>query len=272
MVRSEEARAGADAPAFPLPTFLIIGAQKSATRWLRLNLGGHPDVFAAPRELEFFNSGERFKTEGVSWYRAQFEGWAGEPFVGEATPGYMFWRHHPDVMAERIQEVVPDARLIAILRNPVDRAQSALIHHVAFKALPPDTDLLEFVRRTPPERDRLGIVVGGWYGASLEPFQERFGDQLLVLLHDDCDEDPRGVYDRALRHLGAAPNFVPPELERVRFSNRDAAAGGAEGRAARELTLEERREIYEFFAADISKLKRMLGRDLSLWDPDRQSP
>jgi hypothetical protein len=45
--------------ALPLPTFLIIGAQKSATRWLRLNLGLHPAVFAASREIEFFNNRDR---------------------------------------------------------------------------------------------------------------------------------------------------------------------------------------------------------------------
>lgn len=72
----------------PLPTFLIIGAQKSATRWLRLNLGLHPDIFTAGREIEFFNSAKQFD-QGTSWYRQQFEGWDGERFVGEATPGYM---------------------------------------------------------------------------------------------------------------------------------------------------------------------------------------
>src|SRR5690349_3233083 len=117
----------------PIPTFLIIGAQKSATRWLRMNLGEHPDVFAASREIEFFNS-KRFERDGVDWYRAQFDGWSGERIVGDATPGYMFWRHRPDVMAERMHETVPDVRLIAILRNPVDRAHSAVLHHVQMRS------------------------------------------------------------------------------------------------------------------------------------------
>ena len=82
-----------DSHELPLPTFLIIGAQKSATRWLRLNLGLHPDIFSARRELEFFNNGDRVERAGLVSYRAQFEGWSGEPFVGEATPGYMFWHH-----------------------------------------------------------------------------------------------------------------------------------------------------------------------------------
>jgi hypothetical protein len=251
-----------DSHELPLPTFLIIGAQKSATRWLRLNLGLHPDVFSARRELEFFNNGDRVERAGVASYRAQFEGWSGESFVGEATPGYMFWHHGPGVVARRIREAVPDVRLIAILRNPVDRAQSAVVHHVEGGSLPAGAQVLDVVRRMPPERDPLGIVSGGWYAASLEPYQELFGDQLLVVLHDDATDDPRGVYDQALRHVGPAADFVPSELERVRFSYQPLAA------ETQGLTLDERRELYEFFADDIRKLEKMMGRDLSLWDPD----
>ncbi len=251
----------------PLPTFLIIGAQKSATRWLRLNLGLHPAVFAASRELEFFNNGDRYREAGATdWYREQFVGWNGEQIVGEATPGYMFWRHHPEVVAERIQETVPDVRLIATLRNPIDRAQSGMIHHIEDGRLPADSVLVDIVRATPPERDKNGIIAGGWYAASLEPYQERFGDQLLVVLHDDVDDDPRGVYDDALRHVGATPDFVPPEFERVRFTNQQRASTEP-GR--RPLTLDERRELWEYFAADVGKLEQMIGRDLSLWDPNR---
>jgi Sulfotransferase domain len=253
-----------DSRELPLPTFLIIGAQKSATRWLRMNLGMHPDVFSATREIEFFNNGSRFAQQGAAWYREQFDGWSGERYVGEATPGYMFWRHQPRMVAERIREMIPAARLIAILRNPIDRAQSALVHHIEMGALPADAQLLDIVKQTPPERERLGIITGGWYAASLEPFQEIFGDQLLVLLHDDADDDPRGVYDQALRHVGPAADFVPPELERVRFSY--STRPSAE---SRKLTLGERRELYEeFFVDDIRKLEKMIGRDLSLWEPD----
>ena len=254
----------------PLPTFLILGAQKSATRWLRLNLGLHPEIFTAAREIEFFNNREHFERDGIAWYREQFDGWQGEPFIGEATPGYMFWRHGTAVMAERIDSVLPDARLIAILRNPVDRAQSALIHHIEDKVLPPDTDLVDFVRQNPPESERLGIIAGGWYAASLEPFEDRFGDRLLILLHDDADDDPRGVYDGAVRHIGAQPNFSPPELGRVRFSYQQQPAGNSH--TARTLTLDQRRQLHEeFFADDIRKLEEILGRDLSCWDPQNAS-
>ncbi|HTK17261.1 MAG TPA: sulfotransferase domain-containing protein [Acidimicrobiia bacterium] len=251
-------------PLAPLPTFLIIGAQKSATRWLRLNLGLHPDVFAARTELEFFNNGNQFRDGGTAWYREQFEGWNGESIVGEATPGYMFWRHRPAVVAERIEQTVPDVRLLATLRNPIDRAQSAMVHHIELGSLPADSTLVDVVKQTPPDRDRLGIIAGGWYAASLEPYRERFGDHLLILVHDDIDDDPRGAYDAALVHVGAEPDFVPPELERVRFSYQQEPSSEP-GR--RPLTLEQRREIWEYFADDVAKLEKMLARDLSLWEP-----
>jgi hypothetical protein len=249
----------------PLPTFLIIGAQKSATRWLRFNLGLHPDVYAAPNEIEFFNNRDRYNDLGVSWYRSQFEDWAGESIVGEATPGYMFWRHQPTICAERVRSVVPDARLIAILRNPIDRAHSAMLHHIARNALPPDSDLVDIVRRTPADRDPLGLISGGWYAESLEPYRRRFGDQLLVVLHDDVGTDARGVYDGALRHVGARPDWAPSDLGQVRFSYRDRPGAGAN--ETRPLTAEQRRDLYAYFADDISRLAEMLGRDLSIWDP-----
>jgi len=101
-------------PEPPLPSFLIIGAQKSATRWLRYNLGLHPEIFTPRYELKFFNS-PIYHELGVEWYRAQFKGWTGEPIVGEATPSYMIWKHTPGRVARRIRETVPEVRLIAIL-------------------------------------------------------------------------------------------------------------------------------------------------------------
>src|SRR4051812_38372679 len=114
-----------DRPTDPgaFPTFVIIGAQKSATRWLRINLGQHPEIFTAESEIHFWNNGHRVEKLGLDWYREQFEGWNGERIVGEATPGYMFWRHGPETVARRIKDHHPDVKVIAILRNPVDRAQ-----------------------------------------------------------------------------------------------------------------------------------------------------
>ena len=168
------------APRPPLPTFIIIGAQKSATRWLRQNLGKHPDIFTAPRELKYFNHPKRVAELGPDWYRSQFEGWAGEPVIGEATPGYMMLGHRPTDVADRIKATVHDVHLIALLRNPVDRAYSAFVHHKRAGRIHPRAQLLDKVRSCAPDDDWMGIVTGGWYAISLQPFLDLFGDRLLV--------------------------------------------------------------------------------------------
>lgn len=244
----------------PLPTFVIIGAQKSATRWLRSNLGRHRQVFTPPHEPSFFNHEVNYHEKGVRWYRSQFEGWSGEPLLGESTPGYMMWRHRPDLVAARMHEVLPDARILAILRNPIDRAQSAMVHHQKRGRLPTGVRLVDLVLDVAPEEDQLGLVAGGWYAASLQPFLDRFGDQVLLLLHDDLADDAVGVYRRALEHIGAEPDFVPVELEQVRFSNQPKAKPG-------DVTPEERRALWPLFEDDVRQLEQMMSRDLSRWAP-----
>ena len=247
-----------------LPTFVIIGAQKSATRWLRINLGQHPEIFTAQSELHFWNNAHRVKKLGLDWYRDQFEGWNGEPIVGEATPGYMFWRHQPEVVAQRIKDDHPNVRLIAILRNPVDRAQSALMHQIRRKRIPKGTRLVDAVReRGAPETEWFCLVSAGWYAASLAPYVEHFGDQLLVLFHDDVTADPARPYRAALQHVGANADFTPPDLSRVVFSNQ----GGRAGRKNR-LAVDDRVELWEYFRDDVARLEQMFGVDLSRWAPE----
>lgn len=245
------------------PTFVIIGAQKCATRWLRINLGNHPEIFTARSEMHFWNNGHRVEKLGVEWYRDQFEGFNGEPIVGEATPGYMFWRHHPGLVARRIKNHLPDVRLIAILRNPVDRAQSALMHQIRRKRIPAGSRLVDFVRQQgAPETDWFCLISGGWYGASLEGYVEHFGDQLLVLFHDDVAANPVKPFQAALRHVGADPDFTPEDLSRVVFSNQVGRAG-----RKNQLTADDRLELWEYFRDDVAHLERMLGVDLSRWAP-----
>jgi hypothetical protein len=269
----------------PLPTFLIIGAQKSATRWLRSNLGEHPEIYTAPEELHAFVKAE-FAPRTIKRYRKGFANWAGEPYVGESTPGYMMLRHSPERTAARIDGALPDVRLIALLRNPVDRAQSALVHHIARKRLPKDTRLVEFIRTNEADLEEFSLISGGLYAASLEPYLDRFGDRLLVLLHDDLKADAASLYHTALRHIGARDDWLPPNLTEVRFSNQTGASGSdADATAAKAssrrrppagssaamppgLTDADRRELYEYFRDDVAHLGKLIDRDLSGWDPE----
>ncbi len=239
----------------PFPTFLIIGAQKSATRWLRVNLGKHPEIFSASRELEFFN--HHFDRGGI-WYLEQFEGFAGEPHVGEATPGYMMWNERPHVTAARIDGMLPGVKLLAVLRNPIDRAESAFIHHKKYERIAPDLSILDFVHGVDPRQDEKSIISGGWYAASLAPFQARFGDRLEILLNEDVSTTPESVYQQALTFLGADPGFRPDGLGGVLFSNRKPEQ-------RQRLTREERSELKAFFDDDVASLRQMFSADFGSW-------
>jgi hypothetical protein len=70
------------------------------------NLGRHPDVFTVTREVKYFNHPKRVDLLDAEWCRGQFEGWAGEPVTGEATPGYMMLGHRPLEVASRIKATV----------------------------------------------------------------------------------------------------------------------------------------------------------------------
>jgi hypothetical protein len=249
----------------PPPAFLIIGAQKGATRWLRINLGRHPEIFTADEELSFFNS-EDYR-RGLDRYRASFTGWSGEPIVGEATPGYMIWRHDPALVAERIDKSLPGVQLFAVLRDPVDRLYSAFVHHVRRGRLDPDEDLIELVSRTSPEEDRLQLVAGGWYARSLAPYMSRFGDRLTVFLTEEARSKPQEVYRTALGRLGVDDSFAPDGLHEVVFSRRlpKKTRYWRRGDGRRPLSEDEKRELGGYFREDVERLEEMLGRDLSEW-------
>lgn len=116
-----------------LPDFIIIGGMKCATTALYFYLAKHPKVIPAVRkEVHFFDS---HYSKGLDWYRGHFPFYRNyipivssskEFITGEASPNYMIYPHAP----KRIAETLPKAKLIVVLRNPVDRAYSHYKHQV----------------------------------------------------------------------------------------------------------------------------------------------
>jgi len=110
-----------------LPNLLIVGPPKSGTTSIRNILAQHPNVFAYPREIHFFD--ENYE-KGIGWYKKFFENVTGERIITEKTPSYFYDRDVP----KRIKETLPDIKLLFILRNPIDRAYSHYWHNVRLGA------------------------------------------------------------------------------------------------------------------------------------------
>src|SRR5215831_5400325 len=125
------------------PDFIIIGAQKAGTTWLRARLVSQPGLFMFPKEIHFFDVPARY-ARGMEWYLGHFDAAPAGVVVGEKTPDY-FWtngpaHHGPAGIPERMHKSLPDARLIAVLRDPVMRAVSQLNHLIRARVLSPFVD------------------------------------------------------------------------------------------------------------------------------------
>lgn len=247
------------APA-PHPTFVIIGAERAATRWLRFHLDQHPDICAPPLHLDYFGDPERMATLGFRWYRRQFTTFKGEPFVGEASPSYMMWKNQPAQVARRMYKALPDARLIAIVRNPIDRFTSAVRHHIRWGRLPQGQSLYSMILQGGDAFTSVDPIGCSVMFSSLYPFVDRFGDQLQLLFYDDLVADPAAFYRSALSHIGASTDFVPDGLDQRLFSDADAVD-------IEPLTELERQIVYQFFGPDVDLLSDWAGRDLTSWEP-----
>jgi len=216
------------------------------------------------KEVHFFDINY---WRGTDWYRAFFPR-SGDKLPGEATPYYL---SHPAV-PERVQGTIPDARMIALLRNPVDRAYShwnwvhlrGMERRSFRKALAAEEDrlageeerLLEDPTYESRQHRRHGYVTRGLYADQLERWYARFPrEHILVLRSEDYFARPEQVFAQTLDFLGL-PQWKP-EVHPVR----NATTYGPLDPAIR-ADLEER------FAEPNARLARLLGRDL--WAPGRE--
>lgn len=197
-------------------SFLLIGAQKAGTTSLARHLGAHPQIFVpAAKELEFFSVDERY-ARGFDWYRQTYFEEAPEGCVlGEASTHYMMFPSVP----LRIKEHLPDVKLIALLRNPIDRAYS---HHRMSSMRGDDTRPFEQAIADCMSKGDAGpidvardYVRFGEYGRVLNSYLEHFDrSRLLVLFSDDFDRDPAATLASAYRFLGVDEEFRPPDMTR----------------------------------------------------------
>lgn len=182
-----------------LPRFLGIGALKAGTTTLHAWLEAHPQVSLAEgrKEVMFF---DRNWDRGVEWYAGHFAH-AGTRVPGEVTPSYLFDPNAP----ARAASVVPDARLLLMLRDPIARLvsqHSFFVQETAYTG-----DLRTFLDDHPNAIER------GLYAAQIRRWLNHFPrEALLTLLLEEASSDPEIAVARAYAHVGVDASFVPPNL------------------------------------------------------------
>ena len=304
-----------------LPDFFVAGAPKAGTTALHAALAQHPELYLSTvKEPKFFLTDGPPPTQGGpgdaktyrehvwrrSDYEALFDAAPAGTLRGESTPFYLY---RGDAQ-RRIKALVPNARLIIVVRDPVERAHSNWTH-LWSAGLDPIGD---FVMACAAEDER---VAAGWadfwhykriglYGQQLQHLYSVFPpEQVLVIRYRDLVDDPRGALDRICGFLGVGQGVIdhlprenvtahPEPTRRHQYTARILRAASAftvrlpghkgreivdrlesslqEGAAPRQpLTWAERHALLPFFEADIRLLEELTGDDYSHWLQPREA-
>jgi hypothetical protein len=265
------------------PNFFLVGAAKSGTTALYNGLLRHDDVFlATPKEPHFFAYladpvalGHLFPDETTARrrYGELFAGAGDEAAVGDASTTNLVV---PGAV-EAIALDVPEARIVAVLRQPVDRAFSHWRH---FRVAGGE-DIADFAEalRQQPSRAAAGwpftyqYVSWGRYAGQLRPYIERFGrERVLVHLYDDLCADAGAVLRETFRFLGVDDSVDIPPLGRFNEMAAPAPAHGWRARLARRraepkpvLEPGVRSRLTAELEDEISALEDLIQRDLAAW-------
>ena len=188
-----------------LPNLIVIGAAKCATTSLHYYLGLHPEIsMSRTKELLFFVK-EHGWQRGVEWYRSQFPEKTSRR--GESSPAYTLWPKHQGV-PERMRAVIPEARLIYLVRDPVERLVSEYRHRLTRRE--ETRSLLEALTR-PGKNDT--YVAAGLYHEQIQQYLQHFPpSSLLVVAAEDLRADPRCTLRRVFDFLSVEASFWSPRF------------------------------------------------------------
>ncbi len=297
-----------------LPNFLIIGAQKCGTTALYAALRQHPEIYMSPNKEPFyfvFNDApppyrlptqEYAQTLCYTWesYTALFQAVTNQRAIGEASALYLS-SYQPEITAATIYARLPNIRLIALLRHPVDRAYSAFHYYRAkgYEACPTFASALlaEPMRMGADWCPDLRYYANGCYFANLKPYFDRFPrQQIRVYLYEEWNQRPQAVLRDIFAFLGVdatidiepkrknvtmqprwswlhrfldQPNQTRQMLETIlRGRLRTRVYGKLRSynrRLPPVLAPELRQTLTQRYSSDIEQLQTLIGRDLSHW-------
>lgn len=257
-----------------LPTFLIIGAAKAGTTSLYHYLNAHPAVYMSPvKEPHYFSyqgnvpatedsaeatrllPPETSQLQTLEDYATLFRrARAKHTALGEASTGYLCGSSTPAIVGEQL----PDVKLIAILRNPAERAWSEFRMMRRFGE-EPESSLLTIIRQRPATR----YLELGRYCEALQRWYTAFPqEQIQVHLFEDFVSKTGKVVEDALRFIGVNPDY---QLDLGTQHNTGEKNDP-------ELDAETRQALVDYFREDILCLEKLIERDLSHWLVASHSP
>jgi hypothetical protein len=218
--------------------------QKAGTTWWYRLILTHPDVSSRPelhKERHFFDryGSAPFGPKEIDRYHGWFPHAEGT-ITGEWTPDYVTFSWTPELL----RRAAPKARLLLLLRDPVERFRSGLDHRKRMGMPESAAATADAVQR-------------GFYQRVLDDWLEHFdSEQLLILQHERCTADPADQLRSTFRFL-ALPEFIPPDLGAPRNRPSQVEDG---------LDPEVRQRLVAVYEADVAALaKRLPQLDLSLW-------
>lgn len=267
-----------------LPAFIIIGAMKSGTSSLHNYLNLHPEIgMSRPKELNFFKTETDF-AQGLDWYRARFP--TGYRVVGESSPNYSKRHRFPGV-PERMSPVLPEAALIYLVRDPVERVISQYVHMVATgRDSRPASEVFRDLTRN-------DYIDTGRYMWQLSQFLKFYREErILVVDTADLLSERAKTLATVFRFLGVDDRFHSAGFDRMHNTDlrretmltravcripglSSLTSKGLPRRALRKITgLKVRRplvpaalryRLYDHYEADTEALERHLGRMFPAW-------
>ena len=291
-----------------MPNFLIIGAAKSGTTALHQYLQQHPQIYMTPsKETNFFAfEGEEMNFQGcgdealkefsitdIATYQAQFDRVQDELAIGEACPSYLYLPQ----AATRIKKYIPDARLIVILRNPIERAYANFLHIVRDDREPHQ----DFALALQEEATRIAnnwewfwhYKQIGFYGKQLHRYYALFPqEQIKLYLYEDLKAKPLELLQDIFHFLEVDATFIPDMALRPNksgmpknqlmhqiltkpnplktilkplFPAKLRQKIQHQNLNKPQLSLAVERELRDLYRADILQCQNLLGRDLSNW-------
>lgn len=268
-----------------------LGGERCGTSWIYGCLDEHPRLCMPFKTVNFFHRDDNYG-RGLDWYEGHFRQCGDDKLAGEITTAYLYSTAAP----QRIHEYHPGVKLFVSLRNPVDRAFSHYQNEVRAGIIDRSVSFGEALEQRPI------CVENGLYTEALRRYLSLFPqDQLLILIYEDCLEDPEGFIGSIYEFLGVDSSFRPSTLHSrvneggvprsvgldlamdgaantlrrlgmqrliglAKRSGVAALARGANIRSQAEpMTPEQRSDLKERYAPDIRELEGLIHRDLSLW-------